>query len=77
MWRVEYLQCAILLDDKIPQFFTSFSFFALLKVVEEIQQVEQVKKTEDVVPCPLCFKEFTCKSSLDTHMETHPEASLK
>lgn len=47
------------------------------KVVEEIQQVEQVKKTEDVVPCPLCFKEFTCKSSLDTHMETHPEASLK
>lgn len=47
------------------------------KVVEEIQQVEQVKKTEDVVPCPLCFKEFPCKSSLDTHMETHPEASLK
>ncbi|XP_069814155.1 ras-responsive element-binding protein 1 isoform X3 [Dendropsophus ebraccatus] len=47
------------------------------KVVEEIQQVEQVKKTEDVLPCPLCFKEFTCKSSLDTHMETHPEASLK
>ncbi|XP_075682787.1 ras-responsive element-binding protein 1 isoform X2 [Rhinoderma darwinii] len=47
------------------------------KVVEEIQQVEQVKKTEDVLPCPLCFKEFACKSSLDTHMETHPEASLK
>ncbi|KAM3928660.1 ras-responsive element-binding protein 1 isoform 2-T3 [Leptodactylus fuscus] len=47
------------------------------KVIEEIQQVEQVKKTEDVIPCPLCFKEFTCKSSLDTHMETHPEASLK
>ncbi|XP_073534823.1 ras-responsive element-binding protein 1 isoform X2 [Phyllobates terribilis] len=46
-------------------------------VVEEIQQVEQVKKTEDVLPCPLCFKEFTCKSSLDTHMESHPEASLK
>ncbi|XP_066435394.1 ras-responsive element-binding protein 1 isoform X2 [Eleutherodactylus coqui] len=47
------------------------------KVVEEIQQVEQVKKTEDVLPCPLCFKEFPCKSSLDTHIETHPEASLK
>ncbi|KAM4027913.1 ras-responsive element-binding protein 1 isoform 2-T3 [Anomaloglossus baeobatrachus] len=46
-------------------------------VVEEIQQVEQVKKAEDVLPCPLCFKEFTCKSSLDTHMESHPEASLK
>ncbi|XP_056377075.1 ras-responsive element-binding protein 1 isoform X2 [Hyla sarda] len=47
------------------------------KVVEEIQQVEQLKKTEDVLPCPLCAKEFPCKSSLDTHMETHPEASLK
>ncbi|XP_073423410.1 ras-responsive element-binding protein 1 isoform X4 [Dendrobates tinctorius] len=46
-------------------------------VVEEIQQVEQVKKPEDVIPCPLCFKEFTCKSSLYTHMESHPEASLK
>ncbi|XP_072008635.1 ras-responsive element-binding protein 1 isoform X2 [Engystomops pustulosus] len=47
------------------------------KVVEEIPQIEQVKKTEDVIPCPLCFKEFACKSSLDTHMEAHPEASLK
>ncbi|KAM4705041.1 ras-responsive element-binding protein 1 [Rhinophrynus dorsalis] len=47
------------------------------KVVEEIPPVEPVKKTEDVVPCPLCFKEFPCKASLDSHMESHPEASLK
>ncbi|KAM9307950.1 ras-responsive element-binding protein 1 [Gastrophryne carolinensis] len=47
------------------------------KVVEEIQQVEPVKKAEDVIPCPMCFKEFTCKSALDAHMEAHPEVSLK
>ncbi|CAI9539340.1 unnamed protein product, partial [Staurois parvus] len=47
------------------------------KVVEEVQQVEPLKKAEDLIPCPICFKEFPCKSSLDTHMESHPEASLK
>ncbi|XP_073487108.1 ras-responsive element-binding protein 1 isoform X2 [Aquarana catesbeiana] len=47
------------------------------KVVEEIQQVEPLKKAEDLIPCPICSKEFPCKSSLDTHMEMHPEASLK
>ncbi|KAM8966976.1 ras-responsive element-binding protein 1 [Pelodytes ibericus] len=47
------------------------------KVVEEVQPVEPLKKTEDVVHCPLCFKEFSCKSGLDSHMETHSEASLK
>ncbi|XP_063779172.1 ras-responsive element-binding protein 1 isoform X3 [Pseudophryne corroboree] len=47
------------------------------KVAEEVHPVEPLKKMEEVLPCPLCFKEFTCKSSLDTHMETHPEASLK
>ncbi|KAM5156997.1 ras-responsive element-binding protein 1 isoform 2-T2 [Mantella aurantiaca] len=47
------------------------------KVVEEVPQVEPLKKAEDLIPCPICFKEFPCKSSLDTHMEIHPEASLK
>ncbi|XP_018418064.1 PREDICTED: ras-responsive element-binding protein 1 isoform X1 [Nanorana parkeri] len=47
------------------------------KVVEEVQHVEPLKKAEDLIPCPICFKEFPCKSSLDTHMEIHPEASLK
>ncbi|CAH2284258.1 ras-responsive element-binding 1-like isoform X4 [Pelobates cultripes] len=47
------------------------------KTMEEIQPVEPLKKTEDVVHCPLCFKEFTCKPDLDSHVETHPEASLK
>ncbi|XP_053322245.1 ras-responsive element-binding protein 1 [Spea bombifrons] len=47
------------------------------KAVEEIQSVDPLKKTEDVVHCPLCYKEFTCKSGLESHMETHPEASLK
>ncbi|XP_072267852.1 ras-responsive element-binding protein 1 isoform X2 [Pyxicephalus adspersus] len=47
------------------------------KVFEEVQQVEPVKKAEDAIPCPICFKEFPCKSSLYTHIVIHPEASLK
>ncbi|MEE6465167.1 hypothetical protein FKM82_006473 [Ascaphus truei] len=47
------------------------------KVVEESPPVEPLKKAEDAFPCLLCFKEFPCKSDLDVHMETHPEASLK
>ncbi|XP_041423652.1 ras-responsive element-binding protein 1 isoform X3 [Xenopus laevis] len=47
------------------------------KVVEEIQAVEPLKKTEDIVHCLVCAKEFSCKSDLDSHMELHPEASLK
>ncbi|XP_018123260.1 ras-responsive element-binding protein 1 isoform X3 [Xenopus laevis] len=47
------------------------------KVVEEIQAVEPTKKIEDIVHCPVCAKEFSCKSDLDSHMELHPEASLK
>uniref|UniRef100_A0A8C5M5X7 Ras-responsive element-binding protein 1 n=1 Tax=Leptobrachium leishanense TaxID=445787 RepID=A0A8C5M5X7_9ANUR len=47
------------------------------KVAEEIPPAEPLKKTDDVVHCPMCFKEFACKSDLDSHMETHPEASLK
>ncbi|KAM4688658.1 ras-responsive element-binding protein 1 isoform 2-T2 [Discoglossus pictus] len=47
------------------------------KMVEESPPVEPVKKAEEVFPCALCLKEFPCKSSLDGHMESHPEASLK
>ncbi|KAG8442424.1 hypothetical protein GDO86_011273 [Hymenochirus boettgeri] len=47
------------------------------KAIEEIQTVEPLKKEEEVVHCPFCSKEFSCKSDLDSHMELHPEASLK
>ncbi|KAJ1200637.1 hypothetical protein NDU88_004458 [Pleurodeles waltl] len=48
------------------------------KVVEEIQPIELPKKIEEeVFHCPVCFKEFTCKFGLESHMETHPDASLR
>ncbi|XP_053570681.1 ras-responsive element-binding protein 1 isoform X2 [Bombina bombina] len=47
------------------------------KVLEESPPAEPEKKAEEVFPCSLCLKEFPCKPTLDAHMETHPEASLK
>ncbi|XP_078544187.1 ras-responsive element-binding protein 1 isoform X2 [Lissotriton helveticus] len=48
------------------------------KVVEDIQPIELPKKIEEeVFHCPVCFKEFPCKFGLETHMETHPDASLR
>nr|XP_033790644.1 ras-responsive element-binding protein 1 isoform X2 [Geotrypetes seraphini] len=48
------------------------------KVVEESRPSEPVKKNaEDIFHCPVCFKEFTCKFVLETHMEAHPETTLR
>ncbi|XP_067418736.1 ras-responsive element-binding protein 1 isoform X4 [Emydura macquarii macquarii] len=48
------------------------------KVVEEAQSSEVEKKAEEeVYHCPVCFKEFVCKYGLETHMETHPDTSLR
>ncbi|XP_019398510.1 PREDICTED: ras-responsive element-binding protein 1 isoform X1 [Crocodylus porosus] len=48
------------------------------KVVEEAQSSEVEKNTEEeVYHCPVCFKEFVCKYGLETHMETHPDNSLR
>lgn len=52
--------------------------FISLKVVEEAQSSEVEKKAEEeVYRCPVCFKEFVCKYGLETHMETHPDTSLR
>ncbi|CAM5091471.1 unnamed protein product [Eretmochelys imbricata] len=48
------------------------------KVVEEAQSSEVEKKAEEeVYRCPVCFKEFVCKYGLESHMETHPDTSLR
>ncbi|XP_062986409.1 ras-responsive element-binding protein 1 isoform X1 [Elgaria multicarinata webbii] len=47
------------------------------KVVEEPQTGEAEKKAEEVHRCPVCFKEFSCKYGLETHMEAHPDTSLR
>ncbi|XP_064202738.1 ras-responsive element-binding protein 1-like isoform X2 [Anguilla rostrata] len=32
---------------------------------------------EEELHCPICFKTFICKFELESHMETHPDASLR
>ncbi|XP_049998680.1 ras-responsive element-binding protein 1 isoform X2 [Alexandromys fortis] len=46
------------------------------KMVEDGQSGD-VEKTGEVFHCPVCFKEFVCKYSLETHMETHSDNSLR
>ncbi|XP_041039676.1 ras-responsive element-binding protein 1 isoform X6 [Carcharodon carcharias] len=48
------------------------------KVPREIpSDEEEEKKTEEVLHCPICYKTFICKYGLETHMETHPDSSLR
>ncbi|XP_036603965.1 ras-responsive element-binding protein 1 isoform X2 [Trichosurus vulpecula] len=47
------------------------------KVVEDSLSGDAEKKTDEVFHCPVCFKEFVCKYGLETHMETHPDNSLR
>ncbi|NXI46779.1 RREB1 protein, partial [Galbula dea] len=48
------------------------------KVVEDGHAGEGEKKAEEeVYHCPVCFKEFFCKYGLESHMETHPDNSLR
>ncbi|KAM6277913.1 ras-responsive element-binding protein 1 isoform 2-T6 [Spheniscus humboldti] len=48
------------------------------KVVEDGHSGEGDKKAEEeVYHCPVCFKDFFCKYGLESHMETHPDNSLR
>ncbi|XP_072854693.2 ras-responsive element-binding protein 1 isoform X2 [Pogona vitticeps] len=47
------------------------------KVAEEPQSGEAEKKAEEAFRCPVCFKEFSCKYGLESHMEAHPDTSLR
>ncbi|KAH0513756.1 Ras-responsive element-binding protein 1 [Microtus ochrogaster] len=47
------------------------------KMVEDGQSGDLEKMSGEVFHCPVCFKEFVCKYSLETHMETHSDNSLR
>ncbi|NXG72928.1 RREB1 protein, partial [Baryphthengus martii] len=48
------------------------------KVVDDGHSVEGDKRAEEeVYHCPVCFKEFFCKYGLESHVETHPDNSLR
>ncbi|XP_059390978.1 ras-responsive element-binding protein 1-like isoform X1 [Carassius carassius] len=35
------------------------------------------KGQEEVLTCPICFKTLTCRNDFDTHVETHPDTTLR
>ncbi|XP_048866079.1 ras-responsive element-binding protein 1 isoform X1 [Brienomyrus brachyistius] len=43
----------------------------------EESQAGEWGKGGDLQPCPICFKSFLCKYGLETHMETHPDSTLR
>ncbi|XP_032870481.1 ras-responsive element-binding protein 1 [Amblyraja radiata] len=44
---------------------------------ESASEAEEEKKSEEVLHCPVCLKTFICKYGLESHMETHPDSSLR
>lgn len=51
----------------------------VLQVKEDSVVDEQSlnKGQEEVLTCPICFKTLTCRNDFDTHMETHPDTTLR
>ncbi|XP_030624717.1 ras-responsive element-binding protein 1 [Chanos chanos] len=35
------------------------------------------KGDDELLPCPICFKSFNSKYDLETHMDTHPDSTLR
>ncbi|MGH0119297.1 UNVERIFIED_CONTAM: hypothetical protein FKN15_025768 [Acipenser sinensis] len=48
------------------------------KVAEDsLTDEQETKADEELLHCPICFKTFICKYGLETHMETHPDTTLR
>ncbi|KAJ8277019.1 hypothetical protein GJAV_G00070530 [Gymnothorax javanicus] len=49
------------------------------KVAEDVLtcELDPIKAEEELFPCPICFKAFVCKFDLDSHIESHPDSSLR
>ncbi|KAL9869808.1 ras-responsive element-binding protein 1 isoform 4-T7 [Geothlypis trichas] len=48
------------------------------KALEDGHSGEGDRRADDeVYHCPVCFKDFFCKYGLESHMETHPDNSLR
>ncbi len=46
-------------------------------LVQKSGDDDSVKSEEEILQCPNCFKTFNCKYDLETHMETHPDTTLR
>ncbi|XP_062926114.1 ras-responsive element-binding protein 1 isoform X2 [Mobula hypostoma] len=46
-------------------------------IQDDASEAEEEKKGEEILHCPVCLKTFICKYGLESHMETHPDSSLR
>ncbi|KAI4901158.1 hypothetical protein NFI96_022148 [Prochilodus magdalenae] len=46
-------------------------------IVQQSEEQSPVKREEELLHCPICFKTFICKYGLESHMETHPDTTLR
>ncbi|XP_072929118.1 ras-responsive element-binding protein 1-like isoform X2 [Hemitrygon akajei] len=46
-------------------------------IQDDASETEEEKKGEEILHCPVCLKTFICKYGLESHMETHPDSSLR
>lgn len=46
-------------------------------LVQKSGEDDSVKSEEEILHCPICFKTFNCKYDLETHMDTHPDTTLR
>ncbi|KAK2901043.1 hypothetical protein Q8A67_009158 [Cirrhinus molitorella] len=46
-------------------------------LIQKSGEEDPVKSEEEILHCPICFKTFNCKYDLETHMDTHPDTTLR
>ncbi|XP_073682265.1 ras-responsive element-binding protein 1-like [Garra rufa] len=46
-------------------------------LIQKSGEEDSVKSEEEIFHCPICFKTFNCKYDLETHMDTHPDTTLR
>ncbi|KTF85195.1 hypothetical protein cypCar_00020612 [Cyprinus carpio] len=46
-------------------------------LMQKSEEDDSVKSEEEILHCPICFKTFNCKYDLETHMDTHPDTTLR
>uniref|UniRef100_A0A671MIF0 Ras-responsive element-binding protein 1 n=1 Tax=Sinocyclocheilus anshuiensis TaxID=1608454 RepID=A0A671MIF0_9TELE len=46
-------------------------------LIQKSGEDDSVKSEEEILHCPICFKTFNCKYDLETHIDTHPDTTLR
>ena len=77
MWKVKF-DSDLWLKFKLDFILRlSYFFFKSRLQLLNFQSVTGEEKEGDQLHCPVCNKGFLCKYGLETHLDTHPEYSMK